>query len=96
MKIIQITPGSGGNFYCENCLRDVWLVRALRDQGHDALIAPMYLPISTDLPLPMPRTPIFFGGINVYLQQRFPGLRQAPTWLKRLLDLPILLRWSAR
>jgi hypothetical protein len=30
MRIVQITPGSGDNFYCENCLRDVALVRAMR------------------------------------------------------------------
>jgi len=26
MRIVQITPGSGDNFYCENCLRDLALV----------------------------------------------------------------------
>ena len=45
MRIVQITPGSGDNFYCENCLRDVALVRAMRNLGHDVLMVPMYLPL---------------------------------------------------
>ena len=28
MRIVQICPGSGDNFYCENCLRDAALVKA--------------------------------------------------------------------
>ncbi|MHC4336510.1 MAG: hypothetical protein ACYSTG_00970 [Planctomycetota bacterium] len=35
MRIVQITPGTGGSFYCDNCLRDVALVKALRKKGHD-------------------------------------------------------------
>ena len=30
MRIVQITPGSGDKFHCENCLRDVALVKAMR------------------------------------------------------------------
>ena len=45
MRIIQITPGSGNTFYCENCLRDAILVRPLRELGHDVLMVPMYLPV---------------------------------------------------
>jgi len=45
MKIIQITPGSGGGFYCENCMRDEAAARALRAAGHDALMVPLYLPL---------------------------------------------------
>ncbi|MCK5114935.1 MAG: hypothetical protein KAR11_09265 [Phycisphaerae bacterium] len=44
MKIIQLTPGSGDNFYCENCLRDNFIVKALRQLGHDAVLVPLYLP----------------------------------------------------
>jgi len=29
MRIVQITPGSGDSFYCENCLRDAGLVTAM-------------------------------------------------------------------
>lgn len=90
MKIIQITPGTG-NFYCGVCIRDHSLVTALRKRGHDALMIPMYLPLVPDDPSQKSDAPIFFGGINVYLQQKFPIFRKTPRWLDRLLDFPGLL-----
>ena len=30
MRILHLVPGSGGTFYCQNCLRDRTMVRALR------------------------------------------------------------------
>ena len=44
MRIAQLTPGAGGGFYCENCLRDGALVRAMGKIGHDVVLVPMYLP----------------------------------------------------
>ena len=70
MKIAQITPGSGDNFYCENCLRDAALVTAIRKLEHDTLLLPMYLPMQVDEKDVPRNAPIFFGGINVYLQQK--------------------------
>ena len=97
MKIAQLTPGSGDNFYCENCLRDVELVKALRRQGHDILLIPMYLPLQTETKDErLSSTPIFFGGINVYLQQKFSIFRRTPRWVDRLFDSPKLLRWIGR
>lgn len=95
MKIIQLTPGSGGNFYCENCLRDAGLIRALRKAGHEVLAVPLYLPPSRDTSAAAAETPIFFGGINVYLQQKLALFRKTPRWLDRMLDSPSLLRWAA-
>ncbi len=45
MKVVHILPGSGGTFYCENCMRDVALVKAMRRQGHEVVLVPMYLPL---------------------------------------------------
>jgi len=98
MKIIQITPGAGGDFYCDNCLRDNALAMELRRRGHDALMVPLYLPMAADghdAP-PAPPAPIFFGGINVYLQQKSAIFRRTPRWLDRLLDSPRLLARVAR
>ena len=92
MRIVQLTPGSGDNFYCENCLRDVAVVRALRDLGHDVTFVPMYLPLQIRNPDPIQVAPVFFGGINVYLQQKFGLFRNAPRWMDRWLDSPFLLR----
>ena len=61
MRIIQITPGTGDNFYCENCLRDNELVKGLRALGHDALMVPLYLPPTTDGQATEATAPIFFG-----------------------------------
>jgi glycosyltransferase involved in cell wall biosynthesis len=96
MRIIQITPGSGDNFYCENCLRDIALVRALRKLGHDVLMIPLYLPLQIGEAELLTDTPIFFGGINVYLQQKFSLFRKTPRWIDRLFDSHRLLAWAAR
>lgn len=96
MQIVQLTPGSGDNFYCENCLRDLSLVRALRAQGHEVMLVPMYLPLQIKNPEPLKSAPIFFGGINVYLQQKAGLFRRTPTWLDRWLDSPFLLRGIAK
>ena len=95
MKIIQITPGAGGDFYCENCLRDNALVLELRRLGHDTLMVPLYLPPAAEGPDAAAGVPIFFGGINVYLQQKSALFRRTPRWFDRLLDSPRLLRWVA-
>ncbi|HEX42301.1 MAG TPA: glycosyltransferase [Phycisphaerales bacterium] len=96
MRIVQITPGSGNTFYCENCLRDATLARPLRDLGHDVLMVPMYLPVEIGDQDYSPDSELFFGGINVYLQQKIPLFRRTPRWLDRLFDSRRLLRWAGR
>jgi len=96
MRVVHITPGTGDSFYCENCVRDAALVTAMRSLGHDVLIIPMYLPISSDRNQVLDNTPIFFGGINVYLQQKSAFFRKTPRWLDRVFDCPSLLRWVGR
>ena len=96
MRIIQITPGAGTNFYCENCLRDNALALELRRMGHDALMVPLYLPLAVDGPDSTRGVPIFFGGINVYLQQKSSIFRRTPRWFDRLFDARWLLRWASR
>ncbi len=96
MKIVQITPGAGGDYYCDNCLRDIALVRAMRRAGHDMLTVPLYLPLPAGLGHNGHQSPIFFGGINVYLQQKLAIFRRTPRWLDRVFDTKPLLRWAAR
>jgi glycosyltransferase involved in cell wall biosynthesis len=96
MRIVQITPGTGGGFYCENCLRDAALVTAMRKLGHDVLMIPMYLPVADDTEETAASAPIFFGGINTYLQQKSAFFRKTPRWLDRLFDSPKLLGWASR
>jgi glycosyltransferase involved in cell wall biosynthesis len=94
MKIVQITPGAG-KMFCGGCFRDNTLVHALRDLGHSALMVPLYLPLTLDEADESRGVPIFFGGINVYLEQKLPVFRHAPRWLHRLLDAPAVLDWAA-
>ena len=96
MRIIQITPSAGDQFYCENCLRDVGIVAAMRKLGHDVLMVPLYLPLQSDAGGAEGDAPIFFGGINVYLQQKSAFFRKTPRWIDRLFDSPKLLEWMGR
>ena len=95
MRIVQITPGTG-NFQCSACQRDHALVRALQDLGHEVTLVPLYLPFVTDEPGTAAAQPIFYGGINVYLQQKLALFRRTPRWLDRLFDARALLRLSAK
>jgi glycosyltransferase involved in cell wall biosynthesis len=94
MRISYITAGAAGMF-CGSCMRDNTLVSALARQGHEALLIPTYTPIRTDEE-DVSQHRVFFGGINVYLQQRFSLFRHTPWFLDRLLDVPRLLRWVSR
>lgn len=94
MQLIQITPGAGG-MYCGNCFRDNALVAALRRQGHETLMVPLYLPMTLDETSSIAQTPTFFGGINVYLDQKISLYRHAPDWLRELFDSPAILKWAA-
>ncbi|HLN27800.1 MAG TPA: glycosyltransferase family 4 protein [Gemmataceae bacterium] len=91
MRIAYVTAGAA-NMYCGSCLHDNTLVTALLAQGHDALLIPTYTPIRTDEPNVSQRR-VFFGGINVFLQQKSALFRHTPWLLDRLLDAPGLLRW---
>jgi glycosyltransferase involved in cell wall biosynthesis len=93
-RIAYITAGAAG-MYCGSCMHDNTLVSALAAQGHDALLIPTYTPIRTD-EVDVSQRRIFFGGINVYLQQKLALFRHTPWLLDRLLDFPRLLNWVSR
>src|SRR5215813_5480908 len=82
--------------FCGNCLRDNALVTALRRQGHQVLMIPLYLPLTLDEEDQSADTPIFFSGINVYLEQKSAWFRRAPHWVHQLLSSNSLLNWAAR
>jgi len=94
MKIAYITAGAAGMF-CGSCMHDNTLVAALLAQGHDALLIPTYTPIRTD-ETDVSQHRVFFGGINVFLQQKSAFFRHTPWFLDRLLDFPRLLCWVSR
>jgi glycosyltransferase involved in cell wall biosynthesis len=94
LRIVQITPGAG-KMFCGACLRDNALVAALRRLGHSAVITPLYLPLTLDEADQSAGAPLFYGGINVYLEQHSAFFRHAPEWLHRMLAAPGLLKLAA-
>src|SRR5437870_4763756 len=94
MNIVQITPGAG-TMYCGNCIRDNALVTALRRMGHPALLLPLYLPLTLEEDDQSAGAPIFFSGINVYLDQKWELFRHAPGWLRQLFHSRRVLGWAA-
>lgn len=96
MKIVHITPGSGGTFYCQNCFRDNELVKALQSFNHDVFNVPMYLPLNIDKDIEEGSTPVFYGAVNVYLKEKLALFRHAPEWLERLLDSKPVLQYAAK
>jgi len=96
MKSIHVLPGSGDNFYCENCVRDNATVRALVRAKEDVVAVPMYLPQIVDKVDLVTNTPVFYGGINSYLQQVSGFFRWTPRWIDRLFDSRWMLKMAAK
>jgi len=91
MRIVHVMSGAGA-MYCGSCLQGNTLVAALCALGEDAILAPVYTPIRTDEEY-VGLDRVFFGGINVYLQQKSALFRHTPWSFDRLFDRPRLLRW---
>ncbi|MEM7457153.1 MAG: glycosyltransferase family 4 protein [Planctomycetota bacterium] len=89
-RIIYLTAGAGG-MYCGSCMHDNALAAALTKAGWDVQLVPTYTPIRTD-ESDVSVDQVFFGGINVFLQQKMPWLRFVPSFLDRFLDNPKLIR----
>ena len=94
MNIVQLTPGAGA-MYCGNCLRDNALIARFRKKGHQGLMLPLYLPLTLDEEDLSGDKPIFFGGISVYLEQKFPWMQKMPEWMHSFLRSRKLLKLAA-
>jgi len=93
LKVVMLTPGTG-NFFCGSCLRDHSLAKGLMKNGLDITMVPLYLPhVAED---DLKTSPLFFGGINLYLQKKFPVFNKSPQWFRHLLDHPVLLKFVSR
>lgn len=67
----------------------------MRAQGEDLLLIPTYTPIRTDEEN-VSHSRVFFGGVNVFLQQKSALFRHTPWLLDRLFDTPSLLNWLSK
>jgi glycosyltransferase involved in cell wall biosynthesis len=94
MRIVHIIPGSGGSFYCGNCLRDSKYVVALRKMGHEVVKVPMYLPLFAD-EHDLNEIPVFYGAISIYLKQLYPVFGKAPKWFDKMLNSKPMLKMAA-
>ncbi len=94
MKIAYLGAGRGGK-NLRACLHDNGLATAMRARGEDLLLIPTYTPIRTD-EANVSHSRVFFGGVNVFLQQKSALFRHTPWLLDRLFDSPALLNWLSR
>ncbi len=94
MRIAYIAAGAGG-MYCGSCLHDNTLATELLDLGHEVALLPTYTPLKTDEADVSDRH-VFYGALNVYLQQKVGLFRRTPRFVDRWLDGRPLLRWISR
>ena len=93
-RVVYLTAGAGG-MYCGSCMNDNTLARGLTELGVDVQLVPTYTPITTD-EQDFSIDKVYFGGINVYLQQKLPLLRSLPPAFDRILNHPKLIRWATK
>ncbi len=93
LQCVMLTPGTG-NFHCGSCLRDHSLAIALEKEGVEVTMIPLYMPhVAED---DFNTAPLFFGGLNVFLQSSIPLFKKTPLWLDRLFDHPLILKCLSR
>lgn len=94
MRIAYIAAGAAG-MYCGSCLHDNTLATALQAAGHEVALVPVYTPLRTDEEdVSLDR--VFYGAVNVYLQQKTALFRHTPAFIDRLLDRRGLLDQVSR
>lgn len=92
-RVAYLTAGGAGMF-CGSCMRDNALAAALIRQGVDIQLIPLYTPVRTDEEL-VTIDRVFFGGLNVYLQQNSWLFRALPGLFDWFLDQPWLISYLA-
>jgi glycosyltransferase involved in cell wall biosynthesis len=94
MKILSLTAGAA-QMYCGSCLRDNTLAAELKREGHDVVLLPLYTPTRTD-DANVSDAHIFFGGISIYLENKWPLFRRLPRFFDRIWDSRRALDWASR
>jgi glycosyltransferase involved in cell wall biosynthesis len=94
MHLAIVTAGGAGMF-CGSCMHDNTWARALHQAGIEVSLIPLYTPIRLD-EADQTTAPVFFGGINAYLNDHSPLFRRVPRFLTRWLDSPALIKLATR
>lgn len=94
MHIAIITAGGAGMF-CGSCMHDNTWAKALRAAGVEVSLIPLYTPIRVEEE-DQTSSPVFFGGINTYLEGQYPWWNRIPRFLTRWLDSPTIIKLATR
>lgn len=94
MKVAYLAAGASG-MYCGSCMHDNRLAATLIEQGRDVVVLPLYTPIRTD-EAPVCQTEVYYGGINVFLQNSSALFRHTPRFVDSVLDSRLLLSGVGR
>ena len=94
MHLAIITAGGAGMF-CGSCMHDNTWARALHQAGTEVSLIPLYTPIRVDEE-DQTSSPLFFGGINTYLNDHVSFWRRLPRFLTHWLDSPWLIQLATR
>lgn len=94
MRFAILTAGGAG-MYCGSCMHDNFWARALIKSGMDVTLVPLYTPLKLDEEN-QSRGPIFFGGLNVYLNYQLPWWKKLPRFMTRWLDQPAVINWATK
>ena len=94
MHIAIVTAGGAGMF-CGSCIHDNTWARALQAAGAEVSLIPLYTPIRVEEEN-LTSSPIFFGGINTYLEDYFSWWGRIPRVLTRWLDSPFVIRLATQ
>ncbi len=94
MRLVYITAGAAG-MYCGSCIHDNTLAAALISKGHEVTLVPTYTPSRTD-EANVSVNSVFYGAINVYLQEKSSIFRHTPRAFDWLLNRPGLVNWVTR
>jgi glycosyltransferase involved in cell wall biosynthesis len=94
MHLAIITAGGAGMF-CGSCMHDNTWARALHRANIEVSLIPLYTPIRVDEEN-QTSAPIFYGGINTYLNDHYSFWRRIPRFLTRWLDSPFIIQQATR
>src|SRR5687768_12484428 len=82
---ISILASGAGGMYCGSCMRDNALAMALKRQGHQITLIPLFTPLRTE-PQDASIGEVFYGGVNIYLQHATRLFRKTPRLMDWLFD----------
>ncbi|MGQ9621560.1 MAG: hypothetical protein ACUVTX_11355 [Bacteroidales bacterium] len=89
MKIVFLVTGSGGNFYCTNCYRNMLFFRAVKKFGNaDDKAWLLYLPPEKIYVKKGFETDVYSGAVSLFFREKIHVMKNMPPFLEKILDSP--------